>query len=117
MERKFDDDILYNGILYHITLKNKLHKIKKIGLCPKTNNKISTHPDRIYLFDTINKCNNYINMIEEKEENKEKYYIITLKVENLKIYNDPNSDGYYTYDNIHPNKIQKQIQTNTKTNI
>jgi hypothetical protein len=43
-------DFEYKNIskLYHVTEKNKINKILKIGLTPKTNSKISEHPERIY---------------------------------------------------------------------
>lgn len=35
-------------ILYHITERNLISKIQKHGLIPKTNNRISVHPKRVY---------------------------------------------------------------------
>lgn len=50
-------DFIYNnckGILYHITIENLYNKIKNNGLIPKSLNKKSYHPERIYFYFSEN---------------------------------------------------------------
>lgn len=98
IERHFDKKIKYNGILFHVTLKNKLEKIKSIGLCPKSGQKTLAHPSRIYLSYNRSQVDEMLKLLHNYK--KEEYAIIQLRVENLEIYNDPNSTGCYTLDNI-----------------
>jgi len=54
-ESKYDDcsyknDINVPNIAYHLSPLNKKEKILKNGLCPKSFNRKTNHPERIYLF-------------------------------------------------------------------
>ena len=51
IEPKFVPELeLYEyDILYHVTPSISVPKILKIGLCPRTKNKTSSHPDRVFL--------------------------------------------------------------------
>jgi hypothetical protein len=99
-----------NIFLYHVSEKSKLDKILKQGLIPKSNNMIENHPDRIYLFNNVESCENFIN---EKNEilniNREDYIIFKVDmrlIKKIKLYKDSKfNDKYgalYTYDNIDP---------------
>lgn len=94
--------------LYHITDKRHLTKIKKIGLSPRSGEKLSSHPERIYL------CNNYDDALEMKAMLLDGNYInnpilITLSLDKSKytFRNDPNyfNQGVYTTQNIPPASI------------
>lgn len=105
---------LYNGALYHVTTFEKLKKILKIGLCPKSGNKISAHPDRIYLFDIFSDAENFILKLKEYDKIEQLYVIINLKINKLLVYPDPNSSGVYTTNNISPDSIDSICDENSK---
>jgi hypothetical protein len=97
-------------ILYHVTLKSKLNKIFKNGLIPKTIDKKSWHPERVYLCKDIKTAEhiiyNFINY--DKTLNIKDFVILKINnIGNIKIFPDPNDTpgGYYTYDNISPKNI------------
>ena len=96
--------------LYHVTDEKYLHKIKQIGLTPKSNKIIDNHPDRIYLFDNINDLDLFIKnkMFYVSGYTPVKLKINVKSLPKLKLYKDPkypNTDAYYTYDNIPPYSI------------
>jgi hypothetical protein len=112
-ESKFDKEIINNfEYLYHVCNKQNLNKILKIGLVPKSKNKITSHPERIYLLQNINDAYRLIKKFEFNDlvnNIKNEYIILKIKINNnIKLYNDPNHDnvGYYTYENIHKNDIE-----------
>jgi uncharacterized protein YeeX (DUF496 family) len=99
-------------ILFHLSPSKNKEKILKNGLVPKSNNKISYHKDRIYLFQNINdyekllisfkNVDNY-NLIDEV---KYDLYEVKLDKERIILHNDPYfEDGFYTYDNISPKDL------------
>jgi hypothetical protein len=109
-EPKFDPIITPPQYIYHITDVKFLDKIKSIGLKPKTLNKRSNHPERIY-FSLNEKANNILwkNMKYHYENNSGILLTIdTTKLDNT-FYNDPNfkDSGIYTYGNIPPSSIIK----------
>lgn len=117
IERNKGKKYLYNGNLYHVTTKNKMYKILKIGLCPKHKNKISTHPSRIYLCDNTNCSDKIIKKFKEidKDKNiKNEYITIKLIVNKLEVCNDAMSNGLYTTLNIHPKFIDEISDENFK---
>lgn len=109
--------------IYHLTPTNKVKKIFKNGLTPRTNNKLFKYPDRIYFFlnepyyyelQSIIK-QFYMEELKKGKENK-KYIpytgtytflaIDTEMVKNCNFYYDPNLfDAIYTKDNIPPQAI------------
>jgi hypothetical protein len=132
LEAKYDTiiDPLPN-ILYHATFEIYANRILKKGLSPKTKNKVSSHPDRIYLTDNLEITNNFgkyllymkikeienmtdltidKNIIIEKFKN---YNILKFNTENvhMKLFKDVNMKdyGFYTYDFIPPKYIKKVI--------
>ena len=118
-----------NGILYHITLASKYNKILNTGLIPKSGNKRSNHPERIYLFPKnklkiLNKSifeiyakrlyykvgtTEYIDSVKPYIFDN-KLEIAVLKIDLYKypqlkyrFFEDPNwSDAVFTYEPVHP---------------
>lgn len=116
-EAKFEKD-LYNkeqnnlNIVYHLTLQKLKHKILKNGLIPKSNNRKTVHPDRIYFFKNIN---NYVNLLSNLKNNDimnklktEQYMLLEISLTpDITTHIDSNYiDGLFTYDNINPNNIK-----------
>lgn len=121
--------------LYHLTPSINDKKIQKIGLIPRSRNYRFKYPDRIYLLSNgdseflYNMCRTLyrpiflkmINQVLKKEIKQELldkkrikeysvYRIDFSKVENIKLYRDPNArgfDSYFTMDNIRPEWIEK----------
>jgi hypothetical protein len=111
--------------MYHITIQEYDHKIKKYGLFPKSKSKLSSHTDRIYLCKSIEDCEMLIPQMklyysEERDTNlyklnNKKYRKNTKWIlyeidntSNLKLYKDPRYiNGYYTLDNINPQDIRE----------
>lgn len=108
IERKFDNKIIFNGTLYHITLLSKLTKIKQIGIVPKTYNGISAHPNRIYFCQNLPDTRNMVKKLKKNDE----LCVLELQVTKIELYNDPNSNGFYTYDNIPPTNIIRVYDEN-----
>lgn len=99
-------------ILYHLTPQINKNKIFKIGLVPKSKNRKTSHPDRIYLFNDVNdydnivtnlKCNDLYNIGEERI-----YMLLKIELSNdIVIHTDLYCDnGFFIYDNIHPKYIE-----------
>ncbi len=111
--------------MYHITIQEYDHKIKKYGLFPKSKSKLSPHTDRIYLCKSIEDCEMLIPQMklyysEERDTNlyklnnkkyrkNTKWIIYEISnTSNLKLYKDPRYiNGYYTLDNINPQDIRE----------
>lgn len=130
-EKIYEDDIFdklkQSGEIeyfYHLTPSINDNKIQSRGLIPRSRNYRFKYPDRIYLFSNGNVkflklvCKELIKPIllfgTEFEKNKVKQYSIYRidfnKVENIKLYKDPNArgfDSYFTMDNIRPEWIEK----------
>jgi hypothetical protein len=108
-EKKYDDIIDPPNTIYHITNKNFLKNIEKIGLKPKNLNKRSSHPERIYFSLTKENSNNlWKNM--KLNYGKGKGILLTVDTLNLSntFYKDPNSkESIYTYGNIPKENIIK----------
>lgn len=109
-ERKFDDEIKHGelpGFVYHVTDKKHLKKIKAMGLKPTHKDKLTHHPDRVYLSKTVAGANDLIDndnfVIDEP-------VVLKVDISSLsgnKFYVDPNFsvDGFYTTSNIPPGFI------------
>jgi hypothetical protein len=100
---------------YHITPLLSANKIIKNGLSPRSLAKTESHPDRVYLVsdDSRNELIYMVPMFFQQNKNEFKYkeWYALLKItfpENHKpkIYNDPQSNGYYVIENIPPNYIE-----------
>ncbi len=87
--------------IYHITDKKYLSKILKMGLIPKSENKQSSHPERIYFTLDLE----YARLLGPKLT---KSWVILkvniIKYENLEFFQDPK--GIYSYDNFNPERLE-----------
>ena len=115
-EPKFDPELLESEIpdkAYHIAPTQNEDKILRIGLAPKSKEKISKHPDRVYLSSSIDSI---IEILSHHPTFK-KYDSSTifevnikdlLKVRFIRWFSDPNfkEGGFYTYENIPPKYLQ-----------
>lgn len=120
IEAKFDITVKnIPQLLYHSTLTEYLKNILENGLFPKTKNKISTHPPRIYLSNSIPNAIVFSRFAKAKHFKEMTILEIdTTKIKqtssyngeliDFKLYNDPNykGKGYYTLNNIHKNTIK-----------
>ena len=115
--------------LYHLSIKEYQSKILKSGLSPKEKSKLTNHPDRIYLCANIDDCKSLINKMRIHHEMERDYNMYSLSKRKWKmdispvifeidnsndfiknLYRDPNySNGYFTIDNISPDKINIYI--------
>jgi len=111
-------------VYYHITPELYVDKIDKIGLTPKTHNKIAFHPGRIYLLRTVdvgdvvsiaqllyNKAKTDVRI---RSRTMQVYRVQTKGLNNFKVYEDPNfnigNGAVYTYSNIPPTHLKKYIK-------
>ena len=121
-KRRQEDEIPVPKFLYHLTPENKVNKILKNGLVPKAQNKLSMHPERIYLFLRKDLTLNYRAYADsfwlaahKTTSRKDKYALLkidTLKCRaGFKLYGDPNMVmGVWTFDNIPPEAITIEKQ-------
>lgn len=104
LEPKYDLKVSIPNILYHVSPIKYKNKISKIGFIPKTGNKKSKHPERIYLTNNLQVSIKFGENI--KNETGEGYCIYEINgkcISNL--YSDINlrDGGCYTLQNISPN--------------
>lgn len=103
LEPKYDLQVSVPEILYHASPIKYKDKISKIGFIPKTGNKISNHPERIYLTDDLEKAISFGQNITSDTNNG--YCIFKINGGCIdKLYIDINliSGGFYTLQNIKP---------------
>lgn len=110
LEPKYDIEINpIPKIMYHMSPVKIQNKISKIGFIPKTGNKLSNHPDRIYLIDNLDIA--YMFGENIKKETNQDYNIYKINMSKLKInlYCDINlkNGGFYTTCNIPPSFFEK----------
>ena len=113
LEAKYDIRIDIENIpnkLYHTSPPKFKNKILKNGLVLKSSNKISTHPDRIYLTDSLSTAEAFgINLRKEDSGHfKDGFVIYLIDTESIRnLYSDVNlrNSGYYTTDNINKKYI------------
>lgn len=96
-------------ILYHITEKELVPKIKKYGLLPKDGNRLSVHPKRVYFALSQKECNDLLANNKFWVNNPT---ILTIDVSsiknNIKFYTDINlPGGLYTDSKIPVSCIKK----------
>jgi hypothetical protein len=111
-EPKYDIKVVVPKIIFHATLSKYVNKIKKIGIIPKSNNKISLHPDRIYFSIKIEDAIKFAEYLENKYETSSAIVVIsTIELDN-NFYSDINfkDSGVYTLNNISPKNIIKIIK-------
>lgn len=117
IEAKYDVEIDNNSLpeyLYHTTLTNKVPKIKKMGLSPKSGEKMSMHPSRIYVATSELQAIKLAYMMSRAHPEEDR---VILKIDTSKLrsqarfFVDPNADeAIYTYINIPPNAISVDNQ-------
>lgn len=106
IEPKYDYEVSIPNILYHTSPLKFKNKILKYGLSPRSGNKLSKHPERIYLTDDIKNAISFGNYLKNEEENEwyeNGYCIYSIDGKSLsKLYSDINFriGGYYTTNNI-----------------
>jgi hypothetical protein len=112
IEAKYDYEVEIPKILYHTSPIRFKDKILKYGLVPKTSNKLSKHPERVYLTDSLDKSimfGEYLKNDNTNEYYKSGYCIYQINGESLsKLYSDVNlrEGGFYTTDNISTNNLK-----------
>jgi len=113
-EAKFDIEIEnIPDKIYHIYIKKYENKILKNGIIPKSRMRKIYHPERCYFtFSYVESINlikefAYIDKLNNIDNNYGIISVNTDKLNDVKFYNDPNSIGFYTYDNISPLFIKK----------
>lgn len=113
LEPKYDIRINPNETVYHITEEKYLQKIFSKGLLPKNVGLLKSHPERLYIANTLDAAKIYL-------KSKERYYKlngldvpnfiileINLKDLNINFYLDPNKiDGFYTLEPISKDRIK-----------
>lgn len=93
--------------LYHVTREKYLNKIFKIGLVPKHEDKISHHPDRIYVTDELELAWGMKKESERLYREDCEILKISTKGLDIQLYSDVDSrqNGFYTLENIPPKFI------------
>lgn len=114
-DAKYDVEISNDELpnyIYHISPSVYDDKIIKIGLAPKTKNKLSTYPARIYFGLTIEAVSGLLTNPPFLRGNS-KFTIFKVnfeelnKVRDIRFFKDPiyMPNGIYTYENIPPEYI------------
>lgn len=112
LESKYDYQVEIPETLYHASPIRFKDKIVKSGLTPKTGNKLSNHPERIYLTDDFNKSIDFGNYLREEEDSewyKNGYCVYSVRGSGIsKLYSDINfrKGGFYTLNNIKSENIK-----------
>ena len=89
------------------------NKISKIGLCPKSQSKKSSHPERVYLTYNIDEAEYLIQQLfahnTQEYKYKNEYSVLETKIShNIKLFRDTNYPyGIYTLNNIPPQDIKE----------
>ena len=110
IELKYDTKIEnIPNILYHVSSDKFTKNIEKIGLIPKSKNKLSKHPDRIYVTDNLEQAELFSNHYKSIGENPIIWKINTNNIENLILYKDYNftPGGFYILKNIPISNLEK----------
>ena len=109
LEPKYDTEVYpIPKILYHVSPQKFDDKISKIGFIPKSGNKLSNHPERIYFTDKLSIAKTFgENMEKEYNETHTIYKIDPSGIS--KLYSDINlrNNGYYTFGNVSPKYFKK----------
>lgn len=108
LEKKYDDVVTnVPRYLYHISNKKFLNKVKDRGLVPRSGNKQSYHPERIYFTTKMKDMEEFSDLVSNFIPKAEQL-ILTVDTKNLNqtFYRDPNLDtAIYCYHNIDPKDI------------
>lgn len=112
LEPKYDYEVEIPEFLYHTSPLKFKDKILKNGLSPRSGNKLSNHPERIYLMNDLERSIWFGNFLNDEDNNKyykQGYCIYKVKTSDIKkLYSDINlrNGGFYTVDNIYPENIE-----------
>lgn len=96
------------NVVYHVTDKVYIERIKEQGLKPHHKDKLTHHPDRIYLFLDKKNVN---GLVTHMDFDVNEPVLLTLDISEyknkVKFYKDPNlsAGGAYVLQNIPPNLI------------
>ena len=95
------------SFLYHVTPVKNVEKILKIGLVPKHKDKLSHHPDRVYITDELEFAWGLKKQFERLNRIECEILKISTKGLDIKLYSDVDSrpNGFYTLENIPPKYI------------
>jgi hypothetical protein len=111
LEPKYDQKMPVPKFLYHASPLKYKEKILKNGLALKSLNKVSLHPDRIYLTDSLMTCKIFASRLPKDklpfyQDGYCIYSVDTSYIHNL--YSDINlkKSGYYVDYNIPPSAIK-----------
>jgi len=119
---KYDPEVAEKELpaaAYHITPSSKEEKILRIGLAPRSKEKISKHPERIYFAGSIEDAE-LLSKRKDFAGNNTLFTIFGFDLKELKkrrkirYFSDPRyGKGFYTYENIPPQylKVVKRIRT------
>ena len=117
-EPKYDLETKIPHTLYHLSIQEFESEVVKKGIVPKSKSKLSKHLDRVYLCDNKRDCLNLVGRMKlfysqriinnklDRVNSKWILYEIETSGLDIKLYKDPNSNGYYCVDNIPPSKIK-----------
>ena len=105
-------DMIYKSgkMLYHVTPAKNFRHISGKGLIPRSYNKRSDYPDRIYFRMRPDENFVYDNMARELDPHINEWALLEIDLSQVpdrrySFYRDPDSEGVYTYDNINPRCI------------
>lgn len=122
-ESKYEEGLYKNTLsvpdkAYHLSPSIRKEKILKFGLCPKSNNRVSYHIDKIHLFYNLEDYNNILKKLKRNDIINNKNYDYTLYEVDLSkketdsgefiIHTDPNciNVGFVLYDNIDQHRLK-----------
>lgn len=109
IEAKFDLKVEVPPVLYHTTLSKNNKNIYKVGLIPKSNNKKTTHPDRIYFTKDLKIANLFGKELQKDDQSIDiSIWEINTNGLVMNLYSDVNmrNYGFYTLRNIPPNNLK-----------
>lgn len=111
LEAKYDleADVYDFDILFHVAPLENRDKILRIGLVPRSKEKILSHPERIYLTDTEEDANNIAFQFQRGNESS-KWTLLQIDFKgvrknnpSIRLFSDPNfRRALYTLSNIPP---------------
>jgi hypothetical protein len=115
-EAKYEDGLYKNDlkipeVAYHLSKQKYKEKILSIGLYPKSYNRKTKQPERIYLFYNLVDYDNLLILLKANDNynlSEDNYVLLEVKLnDKMIIHTDPNYDkGFFTYDNISPKDIK-----------
>ena len=116
LEAKYDlEGNIYDfDVMYHVAQSINREKILRIGLVPKSKEKITKHPERVYLIDSENDANQIAFQFQRKMGDEIKWSLFEIDFKRvrkndptIRLFSDPNFRGaFYTLSNIPPRFIK-----------